>query len=249
MKNKIVPALICLWLSPMAFGAGWQGFLRLATINGGSADPNHPGWVDVQSATTAAISNTGGNAVSGDLNFQKFLDLASPALALACAKGTIISSGTLDLAKTNASLAVFLKLNLTNVIVAGVSPSSTTNSAPIEQLNLQAQILSWNYTQFNPASGLARTNISSIWDFSAINGGSSGSAPVFMTTGIRKTTGVELDWNAAANIKYRIYAVPDLTQPFLPIAVVTNAPGQAVYNITPAGPAMFYVVEQLPAGY
>src|SRR5947208_2252293 len=117
MKNTTFPALICLWLSPIAFGACLQGFLRLDIINGGSADPNHPGWMEVLSSTTASISKTGVKAVSGGLAFQKFLDTASPALALACARGTNIGSGTVDLASTSASLGVVLRLNLTNVVL------------------------------------------------------------------------------------------------------------------------------------
>jgi type VI secretion system secreted protein Hcp len=252
MKNKFVTALVCFWLlAPLAFGAGWQGFLRLATISGGSADPDHPGWMDVQTATTAQISNLNGKPAGGDLHFQKFLDISSPALALACAKGTAIKSGTLDLADTNASLAVFLRLNLTNVIVTSVATASTGTggTGPVEQFSLQSQIISWNYTRFNPASGLALTNVSALWNFDSETGGATNDTPVFMTTGIRKTTGVELDWNATANGEYRIYAVPDLTRPFLPIAVVTDAPGPATYVITPAAPAMFYVVEQVSTGY
>jgi len=250
MKNKFLPALICYWLSPLAFGGGWEGFLRLGTLSGGSVEPNHLGWMEVQAATLAQINNGGGRSTNGLLGFQKLLDQSSPALALACARGTVISSGTLDLANTNASATVFLRLNLTNVIVKSISSSGTVTATtdPVEQLSLQSQILCWNYTQFNPAAGLAQTYVKSTWDFDANTGSYSNTTPLFMTTGIRKSTGVELDWNAAAGNRYRIYAVSDLTQPFLPIAEVTNVPGSASYTITPAAPAMFYIVEQLPAG-
>jgi len=249
MKNKILPALICFWLAPVAFGSGWQGFLHLSTIDGESADSNHLGWMDVQASTLAQISSAGGRAISGDLAFQKSLDKASPALALACAKGNTIASGTLHLASTDSSLTVFLRLNLTNVILTGVSSSGNGASTPEEQITLHAQVFSWNYTQFNPSNGLALTNTSSLWDFAANTGGYSGGAPIFMTTGIRKDTGVELAWDAAGGASYRIYAVSNLTQPFSPIAIVTNAAGRTTYYVAPASPAMFYIVEQLPAGY
>jgi hypothetical protein len=92
--------------------------------------------------------------------------------------------------------------------------------------------------------------VGSIWDFAHNLGSYSGSAPVFLSTGIRQTTGVELDWNGAINTKYRIYAVQDLPKPFVPIAQITaSGNGPASYFVTPVAPAMFYVVEQLPAGY
>lgn len=249
MKDKFLTALLCLWLVPLASGAGWQGFLRLAAIDGGSADTNHPGWMEVQASTLAQISSAGGEAVSGDLAFQKSLDKASPALALACAKGITIASGTLDLAGADSSLTVFLRLNLTNVVLTGVASSGNGSDPPEEHITLRAQIFSWNYTQFNPTNGLALTNTSSLWNFAANNGSYSGAAPIFVATGIRNNSGVELTWDAAAGASYRIYAVPNLTQPFQPIATVTNVPGRATYLIAPAAPAMFYVVEQLPAGY
>jgi len=249
MKNSILPALLCLWLSPMAFGAALQGFLRLDTINGGSTDANHPGWMEVLSGTTG-ISKTGVKAVSDGLVFQKFLDTASPSLALACAQTTSICSGTVDLANTSASLGVVLRLNLTNIVLTSVSTGGSDSEIPSESLSLQAQVFSWNYTQFNPASGLAQTNVNSIWDFVANTGSYGGSAPGFISTGIRKSTGMELHWNATANSRYRIYAVGNLSQAFMPIAqVTTSSNGPASYFVAPVAPAMFYVVEQLPASY
>ena len=141
------------------------------------------------------------------------------------------------------------RLNLTNVVLTSVSIAGSGDTISDEIISLRAEVFSWNYTQFNAASGLARTNMSSSWDFTANTGQSTGSAPGFITTGIRKTTGVELGWNAAANATYRIYAVQRLTQPFLPIAQInTTNSGPATYLVTPVAPAMFYVVEQ-PAGY
>jgi type VI secretion system secreted protein Hcp len=248
MKNKFFLALICLGFAPVVFAAGWQGFLRLDTVTGGSADPSHHGWMNVQSATTAPISNSGGKGTSGYFNFQKSMDIASPALALACARGQNIASGTLDLAGTNASLAVFLHLNLTNVNVASVSTSGA-GGVPAETISLGAAVQAWTYTEFNPTNGLAVTNQGALLDFTSPNFSGTRGAAVFMSTGVRNAAGVQLGWNAAVAASYRIYAVVSLTHPFLPIAVVTNAPGPATYNVTPASPAMFYIVEQLPAGY
>lgn len=248
IKKAVPLAFICLWLAATARGDGWQGFLRLDTITGGSTDINHPGWMDVQTYSTS-ISKTGAQAVSGGLNFQKLLDLASPALALACASGTNLASGTLDLAGTNATLAMVFRLNLTNVVLSSDQIGGDSTTIPIETLSLNAQVFSWNYTQFNPTNGLAATNLGSLWDFTNNVGTYTVSGPVFVSTGIRKTTGVELNWNAAAGAQYRIYAAPSLMQPFVQVAVVTPAPGPTTYTLTTAAPAMFYVVEQLPAGY
>jgi len=249
MNYKLFPALICLWLPLQAFAGGWQGFLRLDTISGSSADPNHSGWMDVQSATTTQITNSGKSATNGGFVFKKFTDAASPALALDCALKRALISGTLDLANTNSSLAVFLRLNLTNVTVTSVSTSGGGRATPTESLSLQAQIISWKYTRFNPSTGLVLTNVGSLWNLGADSFSSAGGSPVFMNTGIRTTTGVELDWNATANTTYRIYAANSLTQPFLPIAVATNTPGPASYFVNTDSPSMFYIIEQIPAGF
>jgi type VI secretion system secreted protein Hcp len=249
MKKTFFQALLCLWLAPVAFGDNLQGFLRLDTITGGSTDTNHAGWMDVQAFSTG-VSKAGVKALSGGLNFQKLLDTASPALALACGRGTNITSGRVDLAETSATLGVVFRLNLTNVVVTSVQIGGDSSSTPTESLSLQAQVISWNYTQFNPANGVALTNTRSIWDFTNNIGTYTASAPAFVSTGIRKTSGVELAWNASAGVQYRIYSVADLTQPFLPITQVTaSSNGPASYIITPMAPAMFYIVEQLPAGY
>jgi hypothetical protein len=114
---------------------------------------------------------------------------------------------------------------------------------------LQARFISWKYTRFNPASGLVLTNVGSLWNLSTDSFSSTGGSPVFMNTGVRTTTGVELDWNATADTSYRIYAANSLTQPFLPIAVVTNVPGPASYFVNTDSPSMFYIIEQISTGF
>jgi len=232
MKTKVLSALICVWFALLAFGAGWQGLLRLDNIVGESADPNHPGWMDVWASTPTQLRSTNGLAITGDLAFQKNLDKASPALALACAQGNTINSGTLDLVSTDSRLTVFLRLNLTNITLTGVTVSGSGTDLPEEQITLHAQVFSWNYTQFSPTNGLAWKNASSRWDFAANTGEYAGDTPSFVSTGIRKNNGVELSWDAAVGASYRIYAVSNLAQPFTPIVIVTNARGRAVYSIT-----------------
>jgi len=166
-----------------------------------------------------------------------------------CASTLVIAASICAPLQSRAAYNVYLS-------IAGIPGPATNNQIVVAAYSFGlsnpegAQVFSWNYTQFDPTGGLARTNVSSIWDFVHNIGSSSGSAPVFLSTGIRQTTGVELDWNGASNSKYRIYAVQDLSQPFVPIAQITTASnGPASYFVTPAAPAMFYVVEQLPSGY
>src|SRR5215471_8945474 len=87
-----------------------QTFLRLEGITGSSADTNHPGWIEVQSAspllsTVTSSSPSGTNRSFSDVCFFKTLDDASPTLALKCAQGAAINSGTVDFADLSSPLA------------------------------------------------------------------------------------------------------------------------------------------------
>jgi len=215
------------------------------------------GWLDVQTVETASLSNTSFTnlPLAGALCFQRNLDKASPGLLLDNAKGTVIASGTLDLTVTNFSQWEFFRLNLTNVIVTSVTHVGSVGSdaRPLEEVCLTPQILSWNYVQNSPRSGLPVNYQSSNWNLGVNTGSSNGIVPVpeFMSWGaVRQPGGVELNWTAAAGMSYRIYAVPDFNQPFVPVMQMTASnTGPTNFMVTPTGAAMFFVVEQIPPGF
>src|ERR1700744_1091654 len=86
-----------------------HAFLRLSGMTGESQDPNHAGWLDI-SLATANITNSVSVApprtnapALWPLGFSKPLDRTTPALLLACAKGSTITNGTLDITPDNTS--------------------------------------------------------------------------------------------------------------------------------------------------
>ena len=77
-------------------------------------------------------------------------------------------------------------------------------------------------------------------------GRSSVRGPLFMLTGIRKTSDVELSWSATAGKHYRIYAVSRLDAPFTPIREVAAATTGLLTQDMPAdSPTLFFIMEEL----
>ena len=249
--------VISIWL-PSEASAQWLGFLRLDGVTGESADTNHVGWMDIISASTSNLTNSNphslpgtlGGPTNGPLCFEKKVDKASPTLNLFCANNTPILSGTLDLARSNTTLVQFLRLNLTNVLVSSVSSAgnSAGETRPLEEVCLTARAVSWNYTQFNPASGLPQSYTGSIWDFQSNSGSGSTNNPLFVVSGIRRNSGIEITWPATPGKTYRIYSVLNLNGMFTPLAQISApaAGGPMTYSPPTDSPAMFFIVEQAP---
>jgi type VI secretion system secreted protein Hcp len=252
---RILALAFCLGLvgAPgKAFGQ-WLGFLRLEGVTGESTDTNHAGWMNIISGATSHLTKTNQTTalLNGPLCFEKLLDTASPILELRCAKKTAISYGTIDLTRTNTSLAQFLRLNLTNVVVSSVSDSGNAagEERPFESICLSAQVMSWNYAQFNPANGLPRSYISSLWNFQSHTGSGGTNNPLFVVSGIRRTSGVELTWPAIAGKTYRIYGASQLNGIFTPLAEISapvGGPGTMTNSQPSNNPSMFFIAEQAP---
>lgn len=237
-------------------------FLQLDGITGSVEETNHIGWMainSIQQGVGRSISSPTGSGSGRDTSAPSFsefvvtklLDSASPQLALHAAGGggDAFNSGTLDFVRVDSSLARYIRLNLTNILVSSYSLAGV-GDVPSESISLAPLIVSWNYTLYRTTNGLTKTYAFNAWDLSKNTGAIGTNSPVFVSTGIRKTTGIELRWAATTGRLYRIFAVPALTQPFLPVAQLTaTVTGVTNYNFTPAAPAMFYTVEEVPGGY
>jgi type VI protein secretion system component Hcp len=249
MKSRRFIALCSILLAAQTCPVGAQIYLRLQGITGVSADTNHLGWMDVQSGTVAALAFTTGHPNFGDLCYSKLVDSASPALAFNCAKGNLIANGTVDFTDVTPSQARYLRLNLTNIFLTAVHQSGDGQKVE-ESLCLSPQIYSWNYTQFRSTNGLPAGRLFSQWDMLANNGALGTTTPALITTGIRNSNGVELDWTAKAGQAYGIFAVPALNQPFQLVAQFTATnDGNTNYTFVPVSSAMFYTVLEIPNGY
>jgi len=232
--------------------ASAQFFLRLDGMTGSTTDTNHPGWFDIYDIAGPAVSNAGTN--SSTASFQEFcliksLDDGSVPLTFQCAGGRTIPTGTIDFISSAYSDARFFRINLTNIYITRVNQSSGGES-PQEVLCLYPRSYSWNYTKFQTTNGLPATFFSGNWNIPNQTGGYSTNNPVFMNTGIRSAGGIILQWVSTAGRDYRIYAVPSLTKPFNLVTQFTAvSTGNTNYTFGSSAPAMFYVVEEVPAGF
>lgn len=229
----------------------WRGFLRLEGVPGGSVDSNHLGWIEFSRVRLGGVSRESATAapITSQLCVMKDLDAASPHLALACAVGKSLPTATLDLTRADNSHAIFLRLDLTHVLVTSVRQAADgkPSAEGSEEVCLQAQVASWTFTRFRDDTGLAAAYSSSVWDLATRTGSAANRVPAYTTGGIRQANGVELSWPAKAGRAYRLYAVPDLTCPFVAAGQVT-APetGLMRHAFSPDTPAAFYMVEELP---
>jgi type VI secretion system secreted protein Hcp len=255
-SRRLIMLLLCL-LAANNCQLAAQTFLRLDNITGSSTDTNHVGWMDIQSATVVDVTITGigGGGISGSISnhfgaisFSKYSDIASPTLAVRCASGTLINSGTVDFTEVSSSGARYLRMNLTNIYITSFNQSGSGDFG--ESFSLLPLNYSWNYTHYSTKTGLPDAYVFSGWDILTNSGTLGTNNPAFVTTGIRNNAGVKLSWNTTAGKLYRIYAVSDLRQPFMPIALLTaTTTGTTNYIFVPVAPAMFYTVEQVPDGY
>jgi len=242
--------------------ASAQIFLRLDGITGSVEETNHIGWMAIdsiqqgvgRSISSPTVPGSGRDASAPSFSefvVTKQLDSASPQLAFHAAGGggDAFNSGTLDFVRVDSSLARYIRLNLTNILVSSYSLVGG-GDIPSESISLAPLIVSWNYTLYRGTTGLTKTYAFNGWDLSKNTGAIGTNSPVFVSTGIRKTNGIELRWTATTGRLYRIFAVPALTQPFVPVAQITaTVTGVTNYNFTPTAPAMFYTVEEVPGGY
>ncbi len=156
----------------MAFDA----FIKIDGIEGESTDDKHAGWIEVisyssgltQSVSTTASSSGGASAERAnfqDFSFTKQLDIASPALALACADGTHINEITVELCRAGTEKVKFMEYKMKNCLIS----SATTNGVgdgdiPTETITIDFGKINWAYTQQKREGGGAAGNMATGWD-------------------------------------------------------------------------------------
>lgn len=156
----------------MAFDA----FIKIAGIDGESSDDKHQGWIEIStfnSGLTQAVSSTASSSGGAsaeranfhDFSFTKQLDIASPALALACADGTHIDEIVIELCRAGTEKVKFMEYKLTNCLVSGVTVQGAgAGELPTESVSIDFGKISWAYTQQKRAGGGAAGNMATGWD-------------------------------------------------------------------------------------
>jgi len=113
-------------------------FAKIGDIKGESFDSKHQNEVEVLSwswgvSKAGSISHGGGGgegkASFNDFNFTHHIDKASPVLMKACATGTHIKEATITVRKAGKGQQEFLIIKMEDVIITGVQPSGSGDSA------------------------------------------------------------------------------------------------------------------------
>lgn len=156
----------------MAFDA----FIKIDGIDGESTDDKHKGWIEMTSynhgvnqAVSSTASSSGGasaeRATFRDFSFTKELDIASPALALACADGTHIDEITVELCRAGKDKVKFMEYKFKNCLISGVEVGGTgSGEIPTESVAINYGKINWAYTQQKREGGGASGNMATGWD-------------------------------------------------------------------------------------
>jgi type VI secretion system secreted protein Hcp len=145
----------------------FDGFLKLAGIEGESQDSKHANEIELlsyqfgaqQSGTAAVGGGMGAGKVSvSDLQIVKRTDKSTPKLFLACCTGEHIPNATLTLRKAGTSQQEYLIVNLTDILVSHLDNGGSTHSdIPTETVSLNFTKIEIQYQQQKQDGTLAGT--------------------------------------------------------------------------------------------
>ena len=105
-------------------------FMKIDTIDGEAQDTKHKKEIDVLSwswgMSNAGSAHNGGGAGAGkvnvqDLTFTKWVDKATPKLALACCSGKHFKDATLVVRKAGEKPVEYLKIKMDTVFISSIS--------------------------------------------------------------------------------------------------------------------------------
>ena len=145
----------------------FDGFLKLAGIDGESQDSKHSGEIDItsyqfgasQTGATPVGGGLGGGKVSvNDLQITKQTDKASPVLFQYCCTGQHIATGTLTVRKAGTTQQEYLVMNLSDILVTNITNGgSTSDDIPVENVSLTFSKIEIQYQQQKQDGTLAGT--------------------------------------------------------------------------------------------
>lgn len=149
-----------------AMGRG-KSYLLVAGVPGESTDEERQGWIEIMGFSYEMLwqppDPTGGGA-SGKTDFSvitlvKQIDKASPFLSLYCANGTPIATVYIETTQVSKDTIppVFYRIELENVLVAGVAPRLVYVGGEyvlIEEVALNYARIKWTYTYEDPKGDL-----------------------------------------------------------------------------------------------
>jgi type VI secretion system secreted protein Hcp len=120
-------------------------FAKIGDIKGESLDDKHKGEIEVLSfswgVTNSGTIGGGGGGAAGkatfhNLSFMHIIDKASPLLLKACATGEHIKEATITQRKAGKGQQEFLIIKMNDVIITGVSLSSSEAGGTSENISM-----------------------------------------------------------------------------------------------------------------
>jgi type VI secretion system secreted protein Hcp len=151
-------------------------FMKIEGVNGESKDKTHTKEIDVL-AWSWGLSNSGSAHVGGgagmgkvnvqDLSFTKFVDSASPVLALACCNGTHYANATLVVRKAGGNPVEYITIKLQEVLISAVSTGGSGGEDRLtENVILNFAKVALDYVP-QDEKGAPLTAIPMAWDIAA----------------------------------------------------------------------------------
>jgi type VI secretion system secreted protein Hcp len=155
-------------------------FLDINGVKGESRDKAHSKQIDVLGwswgMSNSGSAHVGGGAGAGKVNVQdisvtKYVDSASPALMLACAKGTHFDKATLTVRKAGGTSPVeYVTITMDEVFITSVSTGGSGGDDRLtENVGLNFAKVNLYYTP-QTEKGAKGTDIAFKWDIAANHG-------------------------------------------------------------------------------
>ncbi len=156
----------------MAFDA----FINIDGIEGESTDDAHKGWIEInhyqfgeKQTVSKTVSSAGGATAErvnfSDFHFSKFLDKATPKLALACANGTHIDNVVVELCRAGGDKIRFMEYRFSNCIISMCNTMSKHRlTLPVDVVYINFGKIEWSYAQQNRKGGGTMGYVSAGWN-------------------------------------------------------------------------------------
>jgi type VI secretion system secreted protein Hcp len=147
-------------------------FIKIDTVDGESRDKTHKKEIDVL-AWSWGMSNSGSAHVGGgagagkvnvqDISFTKWVDSATPKLALACCDGKHFANATLVVRKAGEKPVEYLKIKVEEVLITSISTGGSGGEDRLtENVTLNFAKVSLDYVP-QDEKGAAGTTIPMTW--------------------------------------------------------------------------------------
>ena len=151
-------------------------FMKIDTIDGEAQDSKHKKEIDVLSWTwgmsNSGSAHAGGGAGAGkvnvqDLTFTKWVDTATPSLALACCNGDHFDNAVLVIRKAGKQPVEYLKITMDTVFITSLSTGGSGGEDRLtENVTLNFSKVSLDYVPQDD-KGAPGTTIPMSWDIAA----------------------------------------------------------------------------------